>query len=59
MYIKKLQSLEYLVLVKYENETMVVPKESSWFEFYVPGQSEKILPLRESDLYISVELNAS
>ncbi|KAF2904692.1 hypothetical protein ILUMI_01474 [Ignelater luminosus] len=55
-YITKLQSLENFVMIKYEKETMVIPKDSSWFEFYAPGQSTKILPLRESDLYISDRL---
>ena len=33
-------------------DSMVEPRESSHFEFYVPGQATVILPLRESPLYI-------
>ena len=29
----------------------MVPKESSLFEFYIPGEEFEILPLEESDIY--------
>ncbi|KAF2891952.1 hypothetical protein ILUMI_14221, partial [Ignelater luminosus] len=52
-YIQNLQSLEKFVMVKYENDTVVIPKESSWFGFYKEGQSIEVESLYESDLYIS------
>ncbi|KAF2886325.1 hypothetical protein ILUMI_19848, partial [Ignelater luminosus] len=55
-YIKNLQSLENFVMVKHENDTVVIPKESSWFGFYKKGQSREIENLHESDLYISDRL---
>jgi len=30
---------------------MVEPKESQHFEFYSPGSSEELIPLRESPIY--------
>lgn len=53
-YIENLQKLEGLALVKFENDTMVVPRESSWFGFYAPGQSEKVLPYHKTELYKKV-----
>lgn len=41
-------------MVKYENDTTVIPKESAWFGFYKKGQAKKIQNLQESDLYIYV-----
>lgn len=31
---------------------MVEPRESEHFEFYTPGQSDVILPLKESPIYV-------
>lgn len=45
-----------LILVKFSNDTIVDPRETSWFEFYAPGQDSRILPLLESDLYTSDRL---
>ncbi len=30
----------------------MIPKESSHFEFYLPGDAYQLLPLRESPLYL-------
>lgn len=53
-YIKNLQKLEHFVMVKFDNDTMVQPRESSWFGFYKPGQSKKLQTLQESDIYQKV-----
>jgi len=45
--------LENLVLVKFNHDTMVVPKDSEWFGFYKEGQSKEIYSLEESKLYIN------
>ncbi|CAG7734170.1 unnamed protein product [Allacma fusca] len=50
-YKENLLRLENLVLVLFENETVVQPKESEWFGFYEPGQDKKMVPLQESTLY--------
>lgn len=46
--LKKLQSI---VLVKFDNDTMVQPVESEWFGFYKSGQSKEVESLQESILY--------
>ncbi|KAK7590603.1 hypothetical protein V9T40_002216 [Parthenolecanium corni] len=50
-YRKNLMKLKNLVLVMFEDDRMVVPKESSWFGFYAPGQDINITKLEDSVLY--------
>ena len=49
-YAVNLASLENFVMVKHNQDSMVEPRESSHFEFYTPGQSDVILPLKDSGL---------
>jgi len=51
-YAVNLATLENFVLVKHNQDGMVEPRESEHFEFYTPGQSDVILPLRESPIYV-------
>lgn len=55
-YRKNLMNLKNLVLIMFEDDTMVIPKESSWFEFYTPGQDINITKLEDSVLYQIVSL---
>uniref|UniRef100_A0A146L3N2 Palmitoyl-protein thioesterase 1 n=1 Tax=Lygus hesperus TaxID=30085 RepID=A0A146L3N2_LYGHE len=55
-YKQGLTALEKLVLVKFADDTMVIPKESSWFGFYTPGQGTTITDLQQSSLYIEDRL---
>jgi palmitoyl-protein thioesterase len=55
-YIKNLLNLKNFVMVKFNNDTIVEPVETEWFGFYKPGQSSKVVTLRESKLYIKVSL---
>ncbi|CAH1105324.1 unnamed protein product [Psylliodes chrysocephalus] len=50
-YIARLQQLEHLVLVKFDNDTMVQPVESEWFGFYKPGQSVEVESLEDSTFF--------
>ena len=50
-YKDRMLQLENFVMVKWEGDTTVIPKETSHFEFYVPGQESEVLPLSESSLY--------
>ena len=50
-YAVNLASLENFVMVKHNQDSMVEPRESSHFEFYTPGQSDVILPLKDSGLH--------
>lgn len=38
-------------MVKFANDTMVDPKESSWFGYYTPGQDKEIESLLDSKFY--------
>merc|ERR1711909_255721 len=39
-YVENLSKLENFVMVKHNQDSMVEPRESSHFEFYVPGQAD-------------------
>jgi len=43
--------LNTLVLVMFEYDTVVVPKESSWFSYYPDGSLNYIVPYNETALY--------
>lgn len=53
-YIQNLRSLEKLVFVKFENDSMVQPVESEWFGFYKTGQAVVIEALQQSEIYLEV-----
>jgi len=50
-YSSNLKRLEAFVLVASAADTIIVPRESSWFGFYAPNSTSEILPLRQSALY--------
>jgi len=50
-YKANLARLEKLVLVKFAQDQMVIPRESSWFGFYTPGQDTEVQDMRETSLY--------
>ena len=50
-YKENLLKLKNLVLVMFEKDEMVVPKESEWFGFYKEGQSKDLYTMEESKLY--------
>ncbi|XP_046558911.1 LOW QUALITY PROTEIN: palmitoyl-protein thioesterase 1-like [Haliotis rubra] len=50
-YKENLLKLKNMVLVMFLQDTMVQPKESEWFGFYEPGQTEKLYNMTQSDLY--------
>lgn len=53
-YIENLRSLEKLVFVKFDNDSMVQPVESEWFGFYKAGQAKEVESLQESEIYVEV-----
>lgn len=55
-YKNNLLQLDNLVLVKFEQDEMVVPRESSHFEFYVSGQTKDIQPLESSPIWMEDRL---
>ncbi|KAK9757773.1 hypothetical protein RND81_01G184800 [Saponaria officinalis] len=50
-YKERFASLQNLVLVMFEDETVIVPKESSWFGYYPDGSTDVVLPFNETTLY--------
>lgn len=55
-YRENLLALDNLVLVQFLSDEMVVPRESSLFGFYAPGQTKYMVPLEESPLYLEDRL---
>lgn len=56
-YAKNLAALNNLVLVLFSNDTLVEPKESSWFGSYAPSDEtfsgeRTIIPMRMQELYV-------
>nr|AAW26730.1 SJCHGC04223 protein [Schistosoma japonicum] len=50
-YREKIKNIERLVLVKFSDDTTVIPKESEWFGFYRNGSLSNITSLQDSILY--------
>ena len=49
---RRFSSLQKVKLIKSKEDTVITPRESSWFEFY-DKKGNYIVPLRESDFYIN------
>uniref|UniRef100_A0A5B7BVT0 Putative palmitoyl-protein thioesterase 1 n=1 Tax=Davidia involucrata TaxID=16924 RepID=A0A5B7BVT0_DAVIN len=50
-YKERFASLENLVLIMFEQDTVLIPKETSWFGYYPNGSWATILPAEETTLY--------
>ncbi|KAL8153105.1 hypothetical protein V2J09_010865 [Rumex salicifolius] len=50
-YKERFSSLQKLVLVMFENDTVLVPKETSWFGYYENGSMTTILSYNKTELY--------
>ncbi|KAA8520454.1 hypothetical protein F0562_014710 [Nyssa sinensis] len=50
-YKERFASLENLVLIMFEQDTVLIPKETSWFGYYPNGSWETVLPAQETTLY--------
>ncbi|CAM8935494.1 hypothetical protein QQ045_012910 [Rhodiola kirilowii] len=51
-YKERFSSLENLVLIMFEHDTVLIPKETSWFGYYPDGAFSPILSANETTLYI-------
>ena len=51
VYRDKMEQLENFVMVMFNQDEVVVPKESAHFMFYKPGQDVEVLALEDSRLY--------
>jgi len=50
-YKERFSSLETLVLIMFENDTVLIPKETSWFGYYPDGSFGTVLSPQETTLY--------
>ncbi|KAJ7961999.1 palmitoyl-protein thioesterase 1-like [Quillaja saponaria] len=51
-YKERFASLQNLVLIMFEQDAVLIPKETSWFGYYPDGAFDPVLPARETKLYI-------
>lgn len=45
----RLESIDKMVLIKFEKDTILVPKETAWFQFY--NENKELLNFRETKIY--------
>ncbi|KAJ3681819.1 hypothetical protein LUZ60_014392 [Juncus effusus] len=50
-YKERFSSLENLVLIMFENDLVLIPKETAWFGYYPDGSFNQILSPNETTLY--------
>lgn len=48
---KRFTSLQNLVLIMFEHDTVLIPKETSWFGYYPDGFFKPVMPPQETKLY--------
>ncbi|XP_074272801.1 uncharacterized protein LOC141596511 [Silene latifolia] len=51
IYKERFASLHNLVLVMFEEDTMIIPRKSSWFGYHPDGSTDVVLPFNETTLY--------
>lgn len=51
-YKERFSSLETLVLIMFEEDTVLIPKETAWFGYYPDGAFSPVLPPQQTKLYI-------
>lgn len=56
-YVDNLQKVQKFIMVMFSKDSMVAPRESSWFGFYAPGQDQQLLPLNKSRVYTRLGLD--
>lgn len=49
IYKTKFSSLDLLVLIKFDKDTTIIPRESEWFEFY--DKDGKLIEMEKTELY--------
>lgn len=50
-YKERFSSLKNLVLIMFEHDTVLIPRETAWFGYYPDGDFSVILPVNETALY--------
>jgi len=52
-YKKNFMSLNHLALVQFTEDTIVQPRESEWFGFYIEGQDKLVQDVQNTSLYLN------
>ncbi|KAL2489991.1 alpha/beta-hydrolase superfamily protein [Forsythia ovata] len=50
-YKERFSSLQNLVLIMFEHDTVLIPKETAWFGYYPDGAFNPVLPPQQTKLY--------
>ncbi|KAM0868070.1 hypothetical protein ACQ4PT_041580 [Festuca glaucescens] len=50
-YKERFSSLENLVLIMFEDDAVLIPRETAWFGYYPDGAFNPVLPPQETKLY--------
>ncbi|KAK2981623.1 hypothetical protein RJ640_012905 [Escallonia rubra] len=50
-YKERFSSLQNLVLIMFEHDTVLIPKETSWFGYYPDGAFNEVVPPQKTKLY--------
>ncbi|XXG66557.1 hypothetical protein AAC387_Pa06g0105 [Persea americana] len=50
-YKERFSSLQKLVLIMFEHDTVLIPRETSWFGYYPDGSFSTVLPPQQTKLY--------
>ncbi|KAK3224965.1 hypothetical protein Dsin_004827 [Dipteronia sinensis] len=50
-YKERFSSLQNLVLIMFQNDTVLIPKETSWFGYYPDGAFNPVIPPQQTPLY--------
>jgi palmitoyl-protein thioesterase len=50
-YKKRLESLNHLVLVMFQQDNILIPPQTAWFGYYADNDFETVLATNETDLY--------
>ncbi|XP_063363413.1 palmitoyl-protein thioesterase 1-like [Cydia amplana] len=56
LYRRNFKKLQHFVMVKFENDSVVEPRESEWFGYYTPGQKTELQTLQQSKIYLEDRL---
>ena len=48
----RFMNIEKLILIKFNQDTMIIPKETAWFQAYKPGTTD-VIPMDQTDLYLN------
>ncbi|KAE9459383.1 hypothetical protein C3L33_08709, partial [Rhododendron williamsianum] len=51
-YKERFTSLQNLVLIMFEHDTVLIPKETAWFGYYPEGAFDPVMPPQQTKLYV-------